>query len=125
MPIRTASMTSKWPQVEASSAPSAEAGSATDSVLGVRTGWSSEGRMAQDDSRELSRWLSNRLGARHQIKGKPMPEFLVEVYRTSYITYTVEASSEDAAEIIATQMAIEDHGEEANYQAKVVMESFA
>ena len=54
-----------------------------------------------------------------------MPEFLVEVYRTSYITYTVEASSEDAAEIIATQMAIEDHGEEANYQVKVVMESFA
>jgi hypothetical protein len=43
-----------------------------------RTGWPADGRMAQDDSRELSKWLSNTPGARRLVDeaAKPEPDLL-------------------------------------------------
>jgi hypothetical protein len=38
-----------------------------------RTGWPAEGRMAQDDSRELSKWLSNTPGARRLVDEAAKP----------------------------------------------------
>ena len=38
-----------------------------------RTGWPADGRMAQDDSRELSKWLSNTPGARRLVDEAAKP----------------------------------------------------
>ena len=44
-----------------------------------------------------------------------MPKYEIEVERTAYITYTVEAENEDEAEEQVLELAKQDYGKDANY----------